>query len=169
MAFEHSRPSPDIAITESQTAYSEFTNAHIHNNVIHGPPAQNISPTQWWMLPYNDFVKVNVDASWKQGFSGPTNASSSIEAETSVILEGCKFALLHEGLNIVIIESDTREAISSVHGSITKGRTANLAADYLAKLSSLRMRSFVWVDRPPSSLTSILNKDGLPCPPPQNS
>ncbi|CAL2277689.1 unnamed protein product [Prunus armeniaca] len=108
---------------------------------IHRPPPQNISPTQWWMPPYNDFVKVNVDASWKQGmdvarvgiiirradgsflasFSGQTNASSSVEAETSAIMEGCKFAL-HEGLNNVIIEFDSRKAISSVHGSIARGR-----------------------------------------------
>ncbi|CAL2247331.1 unnamed protein product [Prunus armeniaca] len=138
---EQSRPSPDIAIRESQTAYAEFTNAQIHKNVIHRSPPQNISLTQRWMPPCNDFVKVNVDASWKQGmdvasvgviirradgsflagFSGPTNASSSIEVETLAILEGCKFAL-HEGLNNVIIESDSREAISSVHGSIVRGR-----------------------------------------------
>ncbi|KAI5324669.1 hypothetical protein L3X38_033742 [Prunus dulcis] len=139
------------------------------------------------MPPCNDFVKVNVNASWKQGmdvgsvgviirrtdgsflasFSGLTNASSSIDAETSAILEGCKFAL-HEGLNNVIIEFDSREAISSVHGSIARGRTANLAADHLAKLSSSRILTFVWVNRPSSSLTDILNKNDLPCPPPQN-
>ncbi|BFG38759.1 hypothetical protein CerSpe_250330 [Prunus speciosa] len=134
------------------------------------------------------------DGSFLAGFLGPTNASFSIEAETLAILEGCKLAL-HEGLNNVIIESDSREAISSVQGSIARGRwqlypllktikqfssnfhqrqwswiprTANLAVDHLDKLSSSRMRSFVWVDRPPSSLTGILNKDGLPCPPPQN-
>ncbi|CAL9012264.1 unnamed protein product [Prunus brigantina] len=139
ISFEQSRPSPDIAIRESQIAYAEFTNAQIHKNVIHRPPPQNISPTQRWMPPCNDFVKVNVDASWKQGmdvasvgviirgvdgsfragFSGPTNASSLIEAETLAILEGYKFAL-HEGLNNVIIESDSRKAISSVHGSIAR-------------------------------------------------
>ncbi|CAL9010712.1 unnamed protein product [Prunus brigantina] len=139
------------------------------------------------------------NGSFLAGFSGPTNASSSIEAETLAILEGCKLAL-HEDLNNVIIESDSREVISNVHGSITRGRwqfaetqlypllktirqfssnfhqcywswipkTANLATDHLAKLSSPRMPSFVWVDRPLSSLTGILNKDGLPCPPPQN-
>ncbi|CAN6550422.1 unnamed protein product [Malus baccata var. baccata] len=44
-------------------------------------------------------------------------------------------------------------------------RTANGAADFLASRGFPEMGSRVWVDRPPSSLVFVLNKDGLPCPP----
>ncbi|RXH92234.1 hypothetical protein DVH24_033130 [Malus domestica] len=44
-------------------------------------------------------------------------------------------------------------------------RTANGAADFLALRGFQEMGSRVWIDRPPSSLVLVLNKDGLPCPP----
>ncbi|KAM1026355.1 hypothetical protein ACFX2C_039377 [Malus domestica] len=44
-------------------------------------------------------------------------------------------------------------------------RSANLAADRLASRSNTEMCNVTWVNRPPSSLVFVLNKDGLPCPP----
>ncbi|CAL8084532.1 unnamed protein product [Prunus armeniaca] len=89
-------------------------------------------------------------------------------------------------------ESDSKEAISCLNRSIPLGRwqlysilcsiknscstfrdcnwswvprTANLAADHLAKLAMSRMSFSIWVNGPPSSLIGILDKDGLPNPP----
>lgn len=43
-------------------------------------------------------------------------------------------------------------------------RLANLAADFVVRNISLEMCGFGWVERPPSSLVGILNKDNLPSP-----
>lgn len=43
-------------------------------------------------------------------------------------------------------------------------RSANEAADYEVSHCGVEMHDLVWVDRPPSLLMRILNKDGLPRP-----
>ncbi|BFG24968.1 hypothetical protein CerSpe_112420 [Prunus speciosa] len=107
------------------------------------------------------------------------------------MLEGCKFAK-QQGCAHIVIESDCREIINALQQSISRGRwhvypmltlikeiqaeftecswswvpiTANLAGDHLARIAMSRMSPSFWVNRPPSSLIGILNKDGLPCPP----
>ncbi|KAI5352407.1 hypothetical protein L3X38_005298 [Prunus dulcis] len=131
---------------------------------------------------HGDFIK---------GSSIPSVANSAIEAEAQACLEGCKLAA-EMGYRHVTFESDCKEIISPLKGPLSNGRweiypilstvrdvlncfqtyvwtwiprTANQAADHLAMLAISRMSPEVWVNRPPSSLMHILNKDGLPCPP----
>ncbi|CAL2248278.1 unnamed protein product [Prunus armeniaca] len=85
---------------------------------------------------HGDFIK---------GTSIPSVVNSAIEAEAQACLEGYKLAA----------EMGYRQI----------PRTANQAADHLAMLAISRMSPEVWVNRPPSSLMHIMNKDGLPCPP----
>ncbi|BFG21271.1 hypothetical protein CerSpe_075460 [Prunus speciosa] len=121
----------------------------------------------------------------------PSTASSALEAEAQAVLHGCELA--HAlACTSVIIESDSRGIIQCLNGDIARGawaiypilnrireqqtlfhscrwswisRVANEAADLVASLAMARMSNEVWVHRPPSSLTHVLNKDGLPCPP----
>ncbi|KAM1241975.1 hypothetical protein TB2_047250 [Malus domestica] len=111
-------------------------------------------------------------------------------AEALAILRGCELG--HSlGLSHAVVESDSSNSISCLQGSFTNGRweafpiltrckkvdnffhdcrwswaprSANMAADRLASRSCVKMCDFTWVDRPPSSLVHVLNKDGLPCP-----
>ncbi|BFG37398.1 hypothetical protein CerSpe_236720 [Prunus speciosa] len=118
-------------------------------------------------------------------------ANSALMTECLACLEWCKFAS-DKGDQMVSLESDCLEAVKSINGDISRGkweiypilsntrdfllafrsyswtwirRTANEAADHLAKLAKSRMCNEVWAYKPPSSLTFILNKDGLLCPP----
>ncbi|KAM2045508.1 hypothetical protein ACFX1Q_010495 [Malus domestica] len=138
-----------------------------------------------WSPPPNIVTKINVDASLK------VVASDATVVESLAILEGCRLA---QQLNLarVVIESDSQYVISCLNnGSMscvweifpilsrtcTMGKTfqscswswvprsANVAADFVASNFTPEMRDFAWVERPPSSLVRILNKDGLPCPP----
>ena len=43
-------------------------------------------------------------------------------------------------------------------------RTGNEAANFVARFRGAEKSDSTWVDRPPSSLVRILNKDGLHCP-----
>ncbi|XP_070672100.1 uncharacterized protein [Malus domestica] len=108
-------------------------------------------------------------------------------AEACVLLRGCEL-----GCCSVILETDSRESISCLSGDLDSGsweafpilarvkqlseafqfyrwswvpRSANSSANYLASVGCPEMCDRVWVDRPPSSLVHVLNKDGLPCPP----
>ena len=163
-----------------------------------------------WSPPEISWYKVNVDASWcsmmrighvatvirdsngrfiaarKQSVT----ASGVHEVEAKALLEGCKLANSLE-LEKVIIESDSKEVVSSLSNSIYQGRwkmvpvlwkamkmkgsfqqclwswvpqSANRAADRLASVKNSEMSNYTWVERPPSSIVHILNKDGLPCP-----
>ncbi|CAL8137197.1 unnamed protein product [Prunus armeniaca] len=121
----------------------------------------------------------------------PSVVNSAIEAEAQACLEGCKLAA-EMGYRQVTFESDCKEIVSPLKGLLSNGRweiypilsnvrdvlnsfqtyiwkwiprTANQAADHLAMLAISRMSPEVWVNRPPSSLMHIMNKDGLPCPP----
>ncbi|CAB4285652.1 unnamed protein product [Prunus armeniaca] len=121
----------------------------------------------------------------------PSTASSTLEAKTQVVLKGCKLA--HDlDCTSVIIESDSRGVIQCLNGSIAKGawaiypilnrireqqtlfhscrwswtlQVANEVVDLVALLAMVRMSNEVWVHRPPSLLTHVLNNDGRPCPP----
>ncbi|CAL8998931.1 unnamed protein product [Prunus brigantina] len=131
------------------------------------------------------------DGQFLAGKSLLAQADSALMAECLACLEGCRFAS-DRGDQWVSFESDCLEAVKSINGDISRGkweiypilsnirdflvafrscswtwirRTANEAADHLAELAKLRMCNEVWADTPPSSLTFILNKDGLPCPP----
>ncbi|BFG34717.1 hypothetical protein CerSpe_209910 [Prunus speciosa] len=210
-AIESHPPSPMVVICESHAALRSYLNAQASKNAIRTPPVPEAHPPQFWSPPENGVVKINVDASWNSehhmagigvvlrnssgvfiaGLACSADADSSIEAETLAILEGCNFAI-QQGHTRVVIESDSKEAISCLNRSIPRGRwqlypilcsirnscstfwdcnwswvprTINLAADHLAKLAMLRMSLSIWVNRPPSSLIGILDKDGLPCPP----
>ncbi|KAM1772030.1 hypothetical protein ACFX11_046776 [Malus domestica] len=74
-------------------------------------------------------------------------ASSVLMAEAIAVLEGC---LLEKNLHV--------QEVSWIP------RSANMAADFVARFISSEMCGFSWVDRPPSSLVGILNKDGPLCP-----
>ncbi|KAM2016447.1 hypothetical protein ACFX16_046859 [Malus domestica] len=74
-------------------------------------------------------------------------ASSVLMAEAIAVLEGC---LLAKNLHV--------QEVSWIP------RSANMAADFVARFISSEMCGFSWVDRPPSSLVGILNKDGPLCP-----
>ncbi|XP_008362056.2 uncharacterized protein [Malus domestica] len=112
-------------------------------------------------------------------------------AEACALLRGCELGSAL-GCSSVILESDSRESISCLSGNLDSGsweafpilarvkqlseafqfcrwswvpRLANSLADFLASVGCPEMCDRVWVDRPPSSLVHVLNKDGLPCPP----
>ncbi|BFG15868.1 hypothetical protein CerSpe_021420 [Prunus speciosa] len=210
-AIESHLPSPMVVICESHDACRSYLNAQASKNASHRTPVIVAQTPQFWSPPANGVIKINVDASWKiehhkagigvilrdssgvfaAGHACSVAADSIIEAETLAILEGCSFAI-QQGHTRVVIESDSKEAISCLNRSIPRGtwqlypilcnirnscstfrdcnwswvpRTANLAADHLAKLAMSRMSLSIWVNRPPSSSVGILNKDGLPCPP----
>ncbi|ONH90255.1 hypothetical protein PRUPE_8G042700 [Prunus persica] len=126
-----------------------------------------------------------------EGKSLLAQADSTLLAECLACLERCRFAS-NRGDQLVSFEFDCLEAVKSINGDISRGkweiypilsnirdfllafrscswtwirRIANEAADHLAQLAKSRMCNEVWAYRPPSSLTFILNKDGLPCPP----
>ncbi|XP_021825770.1 uncharacterized protein LOC110766714 [Prunus avium] len=180
-AIESHPPSPMVVICESHAACRSYLNAQASKNATCRTPVPVAQTPQFWSPPANGIVKINVDASWKPGHhkagigvilhdsSGvfaaglacSIAADSVIEAETLAILEGCNFAIQH-GHTRVVIESDSKEAISCLNRSIPRGRwqlypilcsirnscstfrdcnwswvprTANLAADHLAKLA----------------------------------
>lgn len=163
-----------------------------------------------WSPPEISWYKVNVDASWmsitKKGYVATVINNSNgkfiatkkqsilaegvQEAEAKAILEGCKLAN-HLELGKVIIESDSKEVVSSLCNSIYQGRwevvpvlwkamqlkgsfqqcrwswvprSANMVAHRLASAKYSEMSNYTWIERPPSSIVHILNKDGLPCP-----
>ncbi|KAM2552223.1 hypothetical protein TB2_016639 [Malus domestica] len=126
-------------------------------------------------------------AAERYAFSSP----SVVAAEATALLRGCELGS-SLGFQLVILESDSRESIDWLSGAVDVGsweaypvltrvelvseafqfcrwswvpRTANGSADFLASRGFPEMGSRVWVDRPPSSLVFVLNKDGLPCPP----
>ncbi|KAM2124648.1 hypothetical protein ACFX1Q_015215 [Malus domestica] len=156
------------------------------------------------------WYKVNVVASWnsitKKGYIAivirgsngrfiaarrqSITASRMEEAEAMVVLEGCKL-VNHLELRKIIIESNSKEVVSSLCTSIYNGRwetfpvlwkamqlkasfqqcrwswvprSANMVADKLASVKNSEMSNYTWVERPPSSIVHILIKDGLPCP-----
>ena len=167
---------------------------------------QTVLASRWRpLLP--PFVKLNVDASWslasRSGFAGMVarnadgsflaaaryslRASSSSMAEAMALLCGCELGA-SLGVGNIILESDSREAISSLDGSLLSGswevfpllarvkrlsgsfqncrwswvpRSANGAADALASAGITEMCDIVWVNRPPSSLVHVLCN---PCP-----
>ncbi|RXH80977.1 hypothetical protein DVH24_004891 [Malus domestica] len=72
-----------------------------------------------------------------------------------------------QGFSNITVESDSLEVILCLKGkidnSVLSPRSANSAADYVASHQGMEMCD-VYVERPPSLLVGILNKDGLPCP-----
>ncbi|KAM1179951.1 hypothetical protein ACFX2J_018927 [Malus domestica] len=111
----------------------------------------------------------------------PLKAPKVSVAETIAVLEGCMLAK-QLGIKDVVIEFDSKETISCLQSSIKNGswealpalrkirkikvpRSTNMVAEYMASPSIAKISVDTWVNRPPSSLVHILDKDGLPCPP----
>ncbi|KAM1017221.1 hypothetical protein ACFX13_047544 [Malus domestica] len=117
-------------------------------------------------------------------------ASSVLMAEAIAVLEGC---LLAKNLHVqeVVIKSDAQSIMRSLNARALScdwdllpilsrvlkvgrsfqscswswiPRSANMTADFVARFISSEMCGFSWVDRPPSSLVGILNKDEPLCP-----
>lgn len=179
------------------------------------PPLMNVSRTVPSVAhrspPFSPYLKVNVDASWqlstRNGYVGVVirdvegqfvaaaryaiQAPNVVSAEAMAILRGCQLvvALGHQW---VIVESGSKESISSLSSSLDNGRwevfptlanvlrlqesfqgchwswvprSANLATDRLASRINTDMCNVIWVNRPPSSLVFVSINDGLPCPP----
>lgn len=118
------------------------------------------------------------------------SASSVASAEALALVKGCELAAVL-GLGCIIVESDSQDSISALTASLETSRweafptlavakrlvesfqdcrwtwaprSANQAADLLASRTCTEMCNFCWVNRPPSSLVHVLDKDGLPCP-----
>ncbi|KAL6146356.1 hypothetical protein ACLB2K_057037 [Fragaria x ananassa] len=125
------------------------------------------------------------------GAHGQAFLSSVEAAEATAILLGVNVAL-DMGLKDVIVQSDSLSIITELNSSsscknwkITQiiddikwkkvffnsitwdwiPREANQVADAAALLGKRMMGLNRWVNRPPSSLLSVLRNDGLPCPP----
>ncbi|BFG34632.1 hypothetical protein CerSpe_209060 [Prunus speciosa] len=179
--LEHISLSPARTIHAASIAINEFLGSLDHGRHQTEPPTlSNDNQQLLWNPPASPFVKVNVDASWNpnskrvgigilirnthgefiKGTSIPSVANFAIEAEALACLKGCKLAA-EMGYRQVSFESDCKET----YVWIWIPRTANQAVDHLAILANSRISPEVWVNRPPSSLLHILNKDGLPCPP----
>ncbi|XP_070667358.1 uncharacterized protein [Malus domestica] len=163
-----------------------------------------------WCAPTFPFIKINIDASWskvsKLGFAGvvmqategrfvaaaryPFSAPSAAAVEALALLRGCELGVAL-GINALIIESDSLDAVNCLSGFLEMGswesfpvlarvkqlgeafqfcrwswvpRSANGAAHELASVGFTEMSDSVRVERPPSSLVFVLNNDGLPCP-----
>ncbi|CAL9026205.1 unnamed protein product [Prunus brigantina] len=189
--LEHVPPSPARTIHGASIAINEFLGSLEHGRHQTEPPTlSNDNQQHLWIPHASPFVK---EHSWRlyQRHFHPSVANSAIEAEAQACLEGCKLAA-EMGYRQVTFESDCKEIISPLKGPLSNGRweiypilsnvrdvlncfqtygwtwiprTTNQAADHLAMLANSRMSPEVWVNRPPSSLMHILNKDGLPCPP----
>ncbi|KAM1833609.1 hypothetical protein ACFX13_023409 [Malus domestica] len=125
-------------------------------------------------------------AARREHISAPSVAS----AEALALVKGCELAA-GLGLGSIIVESDSKDSISALTASLETGRweafptlaiakrlgesfqdcrwtwvprSANQAADLLASRTCTEMCNLCWVNRPPSSLVHVLDKDGLPCP-----
>ncbi|KAL6145798.1 hypothetical protein ACLB2K_056483 [Fragaria x ananassa] len=125
------------------------------------------------------------------GAHGQAFLSSVEAAEATAILLGVNVAL-DMGLKDVIVQSDSLSIITELNSSsscknwkITQiiddikwkkvffnsitwdwiPREANQVADAAALLGKRMMGLNRWVNRPPSSLLSVLRNDSLPCPP----
>ncbi|XP_070677505.1 uncharacterized protein [Malus domestica] len=148
----------------------------------------------WSCSSLSGFVGVVVRDAFGQFKAAARYAISSPSvavAEALALLRGCELGS-SLGFQSVIMESDSRESIDWLSGVGDNGsweafpvltrvkvvsaafqscrwswvsRTANGAADCIASRVFPEMGSWVWIDRPPSSLVFVLNKDGLPCPP----
>ncbi|KAM1128066.1 hypothetical protein ACFX2I_037964 [Malus domestica] len=120
----------------------------------------------------------------------PLSAPSAAAAEALALLRGYELGAAL-GINALIIESDSLDAVNCLSGSLEMGsweffpmlaqvkqlgeafqfcrwswvpRSANGAAHEMASVGFTEMSDYVWVERPPSSLIFVLNNDGLPCP-----
>lgn len=112
-------------------------------------------------------------------------------AEAIAAYKGCWLAK-QQGLNDIVLESDSTNTILCLQSSIENGswevlptlrknlnakewfdscpwswtpRSTNSAADFMVSPKNAGMSNRIWVNRPPSSLVHILDKDGLSCPP----
>lgn len=117
-------------------------------------------------------------------------APNVLTAKVLAMLKGCQLAT-NFGYRQVIFESDSKETILSLSRSLNAGRweavptltfvkrmeasfqdcrwswsprTANMASHSLVSRDNTEMCNVTWVNRPPSSLVHVLNKDGLPYP-----
>ncbi|CAN6579239.1 unnamed protein product [Malus baccata var. baccata] len=163
-----------------------------------------------WCAHTFPFIKINVDASWskvsKLGFAVvvmraaggrfvsaaryPLSAPSAAAAEALALLRGYELGAAL-GINALIIESDSLDAVNCLSGSLEMGswesflvlaqvkqlgeafqfcrwswvlRSANGAAHKLSSVGFTETSDLFWVERPPSSLIFVLNNDALPCP-----
>ncbi|OMO57610.1 hypothetical protein COLO4_35238 [Corchorus olitorius] len=119
------------------------------------------------------WVKVNCDGSFGKAATGivirdehekllngigrRVLADEALTVEALAIKDGCKLAR-EKGYEKIVMESD----FAGVMGDIN--RKNGRAADWVSKQYNMGIDLMTWVDRPPSSLVHILNKDGLPCP-----
>lgn len=117
-------------------------------------------------------------------------ASSVTVAEAIVAHKCCLFAK-QQGLKEIMLKSDSKETILCLQNFVENSswealpilrkllnakkwflsccwswipRLTNLAADFMASPKNAVMRDGIWVNRIPSSLVHILDKDRLPCP-----
>ncbi|KAB2603204.1 ribonuclease H protein [Pyrus ussuriensis x Pyrus communis] len=141
-----------------------------------------------WSPPEISWYKVNVDANSNGKFIAARKqsilAEGVQEAEAKAILEGCKLANHLDLCNSIY--QGRWEAVPvlwkamQLKGSFQQcrwswvPRSANMVAHRLAfakcwfliipELKNPKMSNYTWVEKPPSSIVHILNKDGLPCP-----
>lgn len=133
IVFDHHFPSPTITIAATRNEFKCFSTATLCTP-LPSPlriDVQNRRPN--WSPPSCDGVKVNVDASWRQGevrgFVGvvirdaqawcvevcrlEVAATSVLMAEALTIKEGCALAHLRN-FNEIYVESDSKLVISSL-------------------------------------------------------
>ncbi|KAI5312574.1 hypothetical protein L3X38_041747 [Prunus dulcis] len=191
--IEQCSPSSRDTIQRASNAANEFLSSRERCKANHSPRPKNLAHNTAWSPPLSPLVKLNVDVAWErisksvgigmvvrdhngqflEGKSLLAQADSALMAERLACLEGCRFSS-DWGDQLVSFEFDCLEAVKSINGDISRGKscswtwirkTVNEAVDHLAQLAKSRMCNEVWAYRPPSSLTFILNKDGLSCPP----
>ncbi|XP_028957602.2 uncharacterized protein [Malus domestica] len=119
------------------------------------------------------------------------HASNALMAEAKAVLQGCLSAR-QRNYPCIIVEFDSRQVISALNEGkencswenfpndmrivdVEKSfqickwswvpRSANEASNFIATYVGTEMSEECRMDRPPSSLVRILNKDGSPCPP----
>ncbi|XP_050154872.1 uncharacterized protein LOC126629021 [Malus sylvestris] len=147
---------------------------------------------RWSKVSHLSFVGMVVRAEGGRFFAAARysiKAPSVASAEAMTLLRGYELGT-SLGLTSVILESDSRESISYISGSLDSGsweafpilacvkqisgafqhcrwswvsRSSNMTANFLASRHFTEMCDCVWVDRPPFSLVHVLNMDGCLC------
>ncbi|KAM1052438.1 hypothetical protein FF1_000025 [Malus domestica] len=149
--FNHQNQSPSQTIHAINCDCSIFRTAKELTRIQQSLGLENHSKMIPWSPPSSQMIKVNVDASWKLRCN---------EAEAKAVLQGCLSAK-QRNYPWIIVEFDSKQICKWSWVP----RSANEAANFVATYVGTKMSEECRIDRPPSSLVRILNKDGLRCPP----
>ncbi|KAJ1382564.1 Ribonuclease H-like superfamily [Sesbania bispinosa] len=99
---------------------------------------------------------------WLGGFSGTVGCKNSLEAEMLVVISVLRFAWSLSSRNL-ILESDSLEVVNfwSIVDFIYVFREGNLPADFWTCQGALCDHQVLWLDDPPSEVSTLILMDAL--------